>query len=365
MPALVWEGGDRVAVAERPSPTPGPGEVLVDVAYCGLCGTDLHICAGEHPRARPGIVLGHELSGRLHQAAGGLPAGTKVVVDPLRNCGTCRPCRSGRPHTCASLRLLGIDLPGGAARQVAVRADRLVPVPDGADLRRLAFAEPLAVAVRAVRRAGLALGQEVAVAGAGPIGLAVAACARLAGAARVVVAEPVPGRRRLAAELGFEAVEALGGGAADVVFDAAAHPAVAAGLAEAVGPGGRVVLVGVYGAPTPLDLRALTFKEVTLVGTRVYSRDDLAVATAMVADGRFDPDPLITRTVPLAEATSAVADLRAGREVKVLLEGSGEPQRGAPVDREGSGEPQRGAPVDLEGSGEPQRGAPVDRAGGP
>ena len=322
MRALVWEGGTQVMVAERPRPAAGDGTVLVDVAYCGLCGTDLHICAGEHPRARPGIVLGHEISGRLHAAAGGLAAGAKVVVDPLVSCGTCRPCRGGRPHTCANLRLLGIDLPGGAAEQVAVPADRVIPVSDAADLRLLAFAEPLAVAVRAVRRSGLVLGQEVAVAGAGPIGLAVAACARLAGAGRVLVAEPVPGRRRLAADLGFETTGALAGDAAEVVFDAAAHPAVAAGLAGAVAVGGRAVLVGVYGAPAPLDLQALTFKEVTVIGTRVYSRDDLRVATAMIADGRFDPSPLITWSVPLTGAASAVDDLRAGRGVKLLVEGA-------------------------------------------
>jgi threonine dehydrogenase-like Zn-dependent dehydrogenase len=320
MRALVWAGGTEVTVEERPRPQAGDGQVLVDVAYCGLCGTDLHICAGEHPRAQPGILLGHEISGRLHSGAAGLAAGTKLVVDPLLPCGTCRPCRGGRPHTCANLRLLGIDVPGGATEQVAVPADRVVPVPDDADLRRLAFAEPLAVAVRAVRRAGLAVGEEVAVAGAGPVGLAVAACARLAGAGRVLVAEPVPGRRRLAAELGFETAEALDGSQAEVVFDAAAHPAVAAELAGAVAVAGRVVLVGVYGPPAPLDLRALTFKEVTVLGTRVYSRDDLRVATAMVADGRFDPAPLITRAVPLPEAAAAVDDLRAGREVKLLVQ---------------------------------------------
>ena len=322
MAALTWAGGHRVTVEERPRPTAGDGQVLVDVAWCGLCGTDLHICAGEHPRARPGIVLGHELSGRLHTGTGELVAGTKVVVDPLLPCGTCRPCRGGRPHSCANLRLLGIDVAGGAAQQVAVPADRVVPVPGDADLRRLAFAEPLAVAVRAVRRSGLAIGEEVAVAGAGPIGLAVAACARLAGAGRVLVAEPVPGRRRLAADLGFETAETLDGTQAEVVFDAAAHLAVAAGLAEAAAVGGRVVLVGVYGAPAALDLRALTFKEVTVLGTRVYSRDDLRVATTMVAEGRFDPAPLITRAVPLAEAPAAVDDLRAGREVKLLVQGS-------------------------------------------
>jgi (R,R)-butanediol dehydrogenase / meso-butanediol dehydrogenase / diacetyl reductase len=322
MSALVWAGGRQAAVAERPRPAAGDGWVLVDVAYCGLCGTDLHICAGQHPRAQPGVVIGHEISGRLHAAAAGIPAGTKVVVDPLLPCGTCMPCRTGRQQTCPSLRLLGIDVPGGAAEQVAVPADRILPVPDGADLRRLAFAEPLAVAVRAVRRSGLALGEEVTVIGAGPIGLAVASCARLAGAARVRVVEPVPGRRRLAAELGFEAAESPAGGAAEVVFDAAAHPAVAAAMAEAVGPGGRIVLVGVYGAPAPVDLRALTFKEVTVIGTRVYSRDDIRVATDMITGGVFDPAPLITRSTPLGDSASAVEDLRAGREVKVLVEGS-------------------------------------------
>jgi (R,R)-butanediol dehydrogenase / meso-butanediol dehydrogenase / diacetyl reductase len=322
MLVLLWAGGREVVVAERPRPAPADGWALVDVAYCGLCGTDLHISAGEHPRARPGVVLGHEIAGRLHADAGGLAAGTKVVVDPLLPCGSCRPCRTGRPHTCATLRLLGIDAPGGAAEQVAVPADRLLPVPAGADLRRLAFAEPLAVAVRAVRRSGLVLGEAVTVVGAGPVGLAVASCARLAGAGRVLVAEPVEGRRRLAADLGFEVAAALADGAADVVFDAAAHPAVAAGLAGAVGVGGRVVIVGVYGRPAPLDLRALVFKEMTVVGTRVYARDDLRAATDMVTDGRFDPDPLITRIVPLADAATAIGDLAAGREVKVLVQGS-------------------------------------------
>jgi (R,R)-butanediol dehydrogenase / meso-butanediol dehydrogenase / diacetyl reductase len=97
---------------------------------------------------------------------------------------------------------------------------------------------------------------------------------------------------------------------------------VAAGLAGAVGVGGRVVIVGVYGRPAPLDLRALVFKEMTVVGTRVYARDDLRAATDMVTDGRFDPDPLITRIVPLADAATAIGDLAAGREVKVLVQGS-------------------------------------------
>ena len=203
MRALTWAGGHDVVVADVPEPEPGPDQVLVAVGYTGLCGTDLHICAGEHPRAKPGVVIGHEIAGTVAATAHGFEAGTAVVVDPLVACGRCATCRSGRPHTCENLRLIGIDSPGGAAPLVAVDADRLIPVPGSPDLRHLAFAEPLAVAVRAVRRSGLQLGQTVAVVGGGPIGVAVALCARNAGAGRVVLAEPAPARREFAAGLAW------------------------------------------------------------------------------------------------------------------------------------------------------------------
>ena len=319
MRALSWAGGHVVVVTDAPEPRAGDGQVLVAVAHTGLCGTDLHICAGEHPRARPGQVIGHEISGTVAEAAGGLAAGTPVVVDPLIACGTCRTCRDGRPHTCERLRLVGIDVPGGAAPLVAVDADRVIPVEGSPDLRHLAFAEPLAVAVRAVRRSGLQLGQDAVVIGGGPIGIAVALCARDAGAGRVVLAEPVAARRAAAAELGVETAASADDLRSDVVFDAAAHPSVAAQLTRVAVPGGTVVLVGVHGEPVPVDLRAVTFGELTVVGTRVYSRADIRVATAMVASGRFDPEPFLTRTVPLDEAPRAIEDLRRGVGLKVLV----------------------------------------------
>ncbi|WP_219415584.1 zinc-dependent alcohol dehydrogenase [Pseudonocardia nigra] len=322
MRALTWTGGTEVAVADVPEPEPAPGQVLVEVAYTGLCGTDLHICAGEHPRAKPGLVIGHEIAGTVAESAEGLAAGTRVVVDPLLACGRCDTCRNGRPHTCENLRLVGIDVPGGAAPLVAIDADRLIPVAAPVDLRHLAFAEPLAVAVRAVRRSGPQLGQDVVVVGGGPIGAAVALCARDAGAGRVVLAEPAPARREFAAALGIDTTESAAGLRGDVVFDAAAHPAVAALVTEVAAPGGVVVLVGAYGDPTALDLRTVTFKELSVVGTRVYSRQDIRVATELVASGRFDPEPFLTRTAALDEAASAIADLRRGVGLKVLVRGT-------------------------------------------
>jgi threonine dehydrogenase-like Zn-dependent dehydrogenase len=187
MQALVWAGETKVEVRDLPMPEPPSGWALVEVAYAGLCGTDLHICDNEHPRAKPGLVIGHELVGRLTSPVGELPAGTPVFVNPLLWCGSCPSCKRGRYQTCYRLQLLGIDRDGGAAEAVAVPEDHLLPLPAGVDMRRAALVEPLSVAVRAVRRSGMRLGDRVHVLGAGPVGLLVASCARLGGASEVTI----------------------------------------------------------------------------------------------------------------------------------------------------------------------------------
>lgn len=330
MAAFVWLGGDEVAVEEVPRPRSGEGWVPVDVAFSGICGTDLHICAGEHPRAEAPLVLGHEFVGTLHSDMNGLAAGQPVVVEPLLACGKCAPCLTGRSHTCERLRLIGIDVPGGVAEQVAVPVDRVIPLPDELPLRKAAFIEPLAVAVHAVRRSGLKLNDPVMVAGAGPIGLAVAECARLAGADRVFVSEPAESRRRVAEELGFLVLDTgdpaedlrarTGGEGVPVVFDTAAHPAVAANIASWTATGGRIVFVGTYGMPTALDLQDIVFRELETTGCRVYTRQDMDAATSLLADGRLDPEPLITSTVALSEAPTALQKLRSGDELKVVID---------------------------------------------
>jgi (R,R)-butanediol dehydrogenase / meso-butanediol dehydrogenase / diacetyl reductase len=330
MAALVWQGGHDVAVEEVPRPTGGDGWAVVDVAYAGICGTDLHICAGEHPRAQAPLVLGHEFVGRLAEDAGGFAAGQPVAVEPLLNCGHCTPCRTGRTHICEQLRLIGIDVPGGVAEQVRVPESRLIALPGDVELRAAAFVEPLAVTVHAVRRSGLRLGDTVMVAGAGPIGLGVAGCSRLAGAGEIFVSEPSPARRSVAEELGFTLLdpedpradlsERTRGELADVVFDSAGHPAVAASLASWTSVGGRIVFVGVYGKPAALDLQDIVFRELDTVGCRVYERADMETAVAMIATGRFDPSPLITATVALEDAPDALDRLRSGEDLKVLID---------------------------------------------
>jgi 2-desacetyl-2-hydroxyethyl bacteriochlorophyllide A dehydrogenase len=319
--ALVWQGGELVGPAEVAEPTPAPGWALVEPAYVGLCGTDLHICAGEHPRARPGLVIGHEIVGRLAAPCGELEAGTAVFVNPLLSCGTCLACRRGRSHVCERLGLIGIDANGGAAELLGAPADHLLALPAALDLRRAALVEPLAVAVRAVRRGGSVLGDRVHVVGAGPIGLLVAECARAAGAS-VTMSEPVARRAEAAANFGFQLEDVSAQShSADVVFDCTGHPSVAPTVLAWAAAGGTVVTVGMYPGVAGVNLQDLMFRELKLVGTRVYTRDDVNAAVALIADGAVDVERVITDILPLSEGGNAIAHLRAGAELKVLVKG--------------------------------------------
>jgi 2-desacetyl-2-hydroxyethyl bacteriochlorophyllide A dehydrogenase len=309
-----------------PEAKPGPDEALVQVSYTGLCGTDLHIVAGEHPRATFPLAIGHEMVGRV---VGGPDTGRLVVVDPLLACGRCVACRHDRAHVCERLRLIGIDVPGGLAGRIAVASSRLHAVPAGVDPVAAALAEPLAVAVHAVRRTPIATGSVVVVFGAGPIGLLLALVARRAGAATTMLAERAPARRAMAADLGLDVLDAddpiadlaarTGGDLADVALDAAAAPAVASLLPRAVRPGGTVALVGVYGAPVPVDLQAVVFRELSLVGNRVYTPADIDAALALLAEGAVDVTRLVTDIVEVADTPAVLARLRAGEGMKYLV----------------------------------------------
>jgi 2-desacetyl-2-hydroxyethyl bacteriochlorophyllide A dehydrogenase len=211
---------------------------------------------------------------------------------------------------------------GGAAELLAAPVDHLVPLPWSLDLQSAALIEPLAVALRAVRRSDMSVGDRVHVVGAGPIGLLVASCARLGGAASVTLSEPVMKRAEVAAAFGFKVVEvAEQDRSADVVFDCTGHPSVSPTVLGWAATGGTVVTVGAYPGVVGVDLQDVMFRELTMIGTRVYTPDDVAAAVALVGQGAIDAPRLVTGVLPLEEGASAIARLRAGSELKVLLKG--------------------------------------------
>ena len=150
MKSIQYTAAKRVEVGEKAKPEPGPGEVLIKVAYAGICGSDMIIYQGLHSRAQAPLIMGHEFSGVIEGGHSALPPGTPVTVYPLLSCGHCQPCRNGYAHVCDTLKLIGIDCDGGMAEYVKVPEEKIVPIPAGLSLKLGAFIEPGAVGVHAV-----------------------------------------------------------------------------------------------------------------------------------------------------------------------------------------------------------------------
>lgn len=346
MQALSWHAARDVRLADVDEPTALPGTAIVEVAFCGLCGTDLSeylhgpvmIQPRPHPLSgqAPPIILGHEFSGRVVEidgAAPGIAVGTRVVADPCLRCGTCRWCQRGEYHICARGGSLGLAADGALARYLRVPLVQLHAIPDSVSDEHAALAEPLAVGLHAAARAGITVGDNVLVLGAGPIGLAALVGARAAGAAAVFVSEPNAARARVALSMG--AAEVFDPSADDVrsavftrtgrigpdaVIDGTGRPeAISLGL-RSLRRGGRMAVAGIAPSDLSVDLRQLVLYERTLVGSLGYNFDIPRVLDLMAA-GRIDASPLITAIRPLAAGVATLQELSGtGHEhIKVLL----------------------------------------------
>lgn len=333
-----YTGNQGMDVRERDVVEPGPGQVRIDVAYVGICGTDLHVLHGAmDARVTLPQSIGHEMSGRIGAIGSdveGWAVGDRVTVMPLLWDGTCPACRAGHQHICQNLVFVGIDSPGALQQGWVVEASTLVRIPASLSLEHAALAEPVAVAVHDVRRAGLTAHDSVVVLGGGPIGLLIACVARSFDA-RVVVAEIDPARRQTLSDLGFEVVDPSSedvsarvdawtdGAGADVVFEvsgAAAAVATATSLAKVRG---TIVIVAIHGEPRPVDLRQVFWRELTILGARVYERQDFDTAVALLEAGSIPADTVITSVVPLTEVLEAFRTLERGGAMKVLVDVAG------------------------------------------
>jgi (R,R)-butanediol dehydrogenase / meso-butanediol dehydrogenase / diacetyl reductase len=335
MNAAFYTGDRRIEIRPTEPVTPGPGMAQLEVAYTGICGTDLHIVHGAmDARVGPPAILGHEMAGHVAAVGDGVADwqhGDPVTVMPLVWCGECAACRGGVPHICQRLSFLGIDAPGSLQPRWTVPADTLVRLPADMSLRTAALAEPTAVAVHDVRRAQLAAGERAVVVGGGPIGLLVAAVARETGA-DVLLVEPNDARRQLADIVGLATLdprdravaahvdEWTDGAGAEVSFEVSGASAGIQSAIDALGPRGRLVVVAIHSTPPPVDLFRVFWRELTIVGARVYERLDFDEAVRLLAHGKIPVDALVTDVVPLAETAAAFAALDAGGAMKILVD---------------------------------------------
>lgn len=329
MQAGVLHGSRDVRMEEIPRPKVGSGQVLLRVRRAGICGSDIHYYVhgycGRFVPTRP-FVLGHEFVATVEEVGdddGSLDVGTRVAVNPATSCGHCEPCRAGRANLCGSVVMLGSastvpPTDGAFAEYVVMPARQCFALPDSMPDADAAMLEPLGVALHAVRRAGPIAGTRVLVSGGGPIGLLTARAAGTLGAARVVVSEPTEGRRRLAIELGADAVLNPAGddfvnsalaesdGGFDVVFEASGAAAAVRSSIAVTRRGATIVQIGtVSGNDVSLPVNDLMVCELSLLGTFRYA-NEFSEALRLVANGRITFDGFVTAVLPFDELPLAL-----------------------------------------------------------
>jgi L-iditol 2-dehydrogenase len=318
--AKLAPGEGHVELAERPERDPGPGQVALDVAAVGVCGTDLHIWLGEYPSVPP-VTMGHEVCGTVAALGEGVDAswlGTRVVVETYYStCGVCALCRAGRNNLCLERRSIGTHVDGGFAPRLVLPAANLHRVPDGLPDAAAALSEPLACVCNSLLDPPVvAPGDEVLVIGPGAIGLLAAQVARAGGGnVRLLGTERDGARLALAGELGFATGD---GPPPDVVVECSGSgPGIAHAL-TVLRRGGRLVQIGLRGAPITVPWDEICFRELSVTSGFASTATSWRRATALLGELRLEP--LVTEVVPLREWRRAFDASRAGAGVKYVLD---------------------------------------------
>lgn len=325
-------------VREMPPHELAENEVLLRVAACGVCGTDVHIFHGDKGSAEvtPPVVLGHELSGTVVETGSGvktLKVGDRVAVDPNCYCGQCHYCRIGKKQLCTALYAVGVNRDGGFAEYCHVPEGQCYLLADSTPLEYGAMAEPLACCIHGIDRAGIRPGDTVLVIGGGAIGLMMVQLARLSGASMVILSEPGEHRRRIALEVGADAVidpinenvkerikELTGIDGTDVVIECVGNTVATAQAFEAAKRGTTLLLFSVpkAGAIHPLSLEQVYQKELKIVGSMI-NPDTHQRAVELINSGRIRLSPIITHRYPVEKLKDAILMQMSDESIKVLV----------------------------------------------
>lgn len=334
MKSAYYHGNKTIQLDDCPVQLPGLDEVRLNVAYCGVCGTDLHIYLGHmDQRVSMPQVIGHEMAGQIAELGANVSdwqVGDPVVVRPLHPCNNCPACRAGHSHICQNLKFLGIDTPGAFQGSWTVPAHTLHRLPQKLALDKAAMIEPIAVACHDVRLGEVQPNDQVVVIGGGPIGMLIALVAQQAGA-RVLVSEVNSFRVNLARELGIDAVNPLetdllayieertNGAGADVVFEVSGSAAGAKTMTEIARTRGRIVVVAIFAEAPKVDLFRFFWRELKLCGARVYEPQDFEQAIKLVANDTLPLERLISARYPLSNLQAAFEQLESGADVMKIL----------------------------------------------
>ncbi len=331
MKAVIVQGLHQpLIVGTLDDPTPGNGEVVVRIARCGICGSDLHMTEDPAYGVQTGDVIGHEFAGEvvaLGPGAEGLNVGDRVAVSPLKSCGKCDLCHKGEVQWCDGFGLQG----GGYAEYALTRPNQCIRLPVSASMADGAIVEPLAVALHGVNLSGVKQGDKVLILGAGPIGLAVAFWCRRKGASDVVVQDIADWQSERALVMGATGfsvnpdgpvadAEYVLGGKADVVFECVGLPGLIAQAVDQVANRGTILLLGLCTRPDTFNSFAMLQKEVRLVTSAFFTRGEFETALDALSAGAAEPRHLVTDTISIEDTPERFEALRKrSHDCKILI----------------------------------------------
>lgn len=341
MRAARYYGNRDIQIDDIDRPSPGPGEILVDVDACGICGSDLaEYLYGPRREEMVPYTMGHEIGGKVADTGDGvdIEVGTEIVLSPLMACGECWCCDEAKYNLCRNLRVIGAHQQGAYAEQVVAPAENAVPLPDGVTMEQAAVAEPFTVAFHGLRKSPFQSGQSVLVVGLGPIGIGMVQLAKAAGADPIYASGHRKARRDLAAAYGadvvidprqtdpIETIREETGGGVDVSFEIAGRESALNDAIKSVKPGGHTTILGVFKGEIEVNPMDLVNSERSVDASAAYhtgplSHRDFGPVLRKFASGELHPDPLVTTRLELEEIQEgfeSLADSDSG-EVKVLV----------------------------------------------
>ena len=328
----------QLIITEVEQPEIKDDEVLIKMMRGGICGSDIHVFHGEHPFTRYPVTQGHEVSGLITEVGTSvqdLRVGQKVTIEPQEVCGTCYPCRHGRYNLCENLKVMGFQTTGAAAEYFAVRASHVTPLPDDMSYDHGALIEPLAVAVHAIRQAGVIDGLKIAVIGAGPIGNLVAQSAMGLGAGQVLITDVSDYRLEIAKECGIQnaintreksfeqaITDVFGPDKADIIYDCAGNDVTIGQAIATARKGSIIMLVAVFAKLATVDLATLNDHELDLKTTMMYRHEDYVDAIRLASAGQIQLAPLISGHFAFADYLKAYQFIDEHREttMKILID---------------------------------------------
>ena len=339
MKAAVLKNWLDLELCDIPMPVPNENEALIKVRLAGVCGSDITVYRGKHMTATVPTVLSHEILGEIvtlpEGYAGPFKVGQRVLMNPIISCGQCAACKAGLTHVCENLKLLGIHVDGGFAEYTKVGVDKLVALDEDIPDDVAILGEPFAVGYHVMQRSQIQPGDRIFISGGATVGLYIAIFARAWGAGRVIISEINEPRRKFVESMGIETInpsetdamdlmrEVTGGAGFDVVYDTSGAASCVLQMPDLCRCGGKMLSLGLSGDPYQFIIGKVSFKEITLIGNRLYSQEDFEKGVRFVEDNwkELHLDRMVTDRLTLGEIDRALQMMLNGENIcKIIID---------------------------------------------